>query len=60
MAMNTVEEYWNDWVNEMDEATKVITYHPDDYEGETIGIKYMKDEKVRGHSFRQSMYDGAG
>lgn len=47
MAMNTVEEYWNSWVTEVDEATKVITYHPDDYEGETIGIKYMKDEKVR-------------
>ena len=46
-AMNTVEEYWNKWVNEVDETTKLIHYHPDDYEGSTLGIKYMKNEKVR-------------
>ena len=33
--------------NEVDETTKAIDYHPDDYEGSTLSIKYMKNEKVR-------------
>ena len=46
-GMNTVEEYWNKWVTEMDDATKEIKAHPDNYEGSTLGIKYMKNENIR-------------
>lgn len=46
-SMNTVEEYWNKWVSNMDECTKVISQHPNDYEGSTIGMKYIKDHNVR-------------
>ena len=46
-AMNTVEDYWNKWVTDLDETTKAIQHHPDDYEGGTLGIKLMKNEKVR-------------
>lgn len=46
-GMNTVEEYWNKWVTEMEESTKEIKNHPDNYEGSTLGIKYMKNDNVR-------------
>ena len=57
-GMNTVEEYWNKWVTEMEESTKKIKNHPDNYEGGTLGIKYMKDESMR--SLLQSIHARRG
>lgn len=46
-AMNTVEEYWNNWVTQIDELIHDIGYHPDMYEGNTIPMKYLYSDKMR-------------
>ena len=54
-AMNTIEEYWNDWVTGIDNAMKEISQNPNDYEGSTICIKYLRNEKMR--SYLHSMHN---
>lgn len=47
-AMNSVEEYWNKFVNEVDEAVQDIKFNPEKYEGGTIAAKMIRSERVRG------------
>ena len=46
-AMNTVEEYWNKRVNDANQTILDIKDHPRKYEGSTLPIKILRDEKVR-------------
>lgn len=46
-AMNSVEEYWNKRVNDVNETILDIKDHPDNYEGNTLPIKILHSNKVR-------------
>ena len=46
-AMNMVEERWNNYVTTVEETMRDIKEHPEEYEGSTIPIKYIRSEKVR-------------
>ena len=46
-TMNSIEQYWNKRINEVNEAILNIKDHPDDYEGSTIPIKILSNNKVR-------------
>ena len=56
-VINTIENYWADWVKEMENSKREIIDHPNDYEGKNIMIKCLLNDKVRSkieriHSFR--------
>lgn len=57
-AMNTVEEYWNKWVTEVDQSVHNIAYHPENYEGSTTAMKTIRDEKIR--SLFQNIHNRRG
>ena len=46
-AVNSAEQYWNSWVKEVDEASKDIFSHPEQYEGGNIAIKHIFNEEMR-------------
>lgn len=46
-TMNQVEEYWNKRATDLNEAILDIKDHPDKYEGSTIPMKIIRNEKVR-------------
>ena len=46
-AMNTVEEYWNKRVNDVNQTILDIKDHPRNYEGSNLPIKILRTEKVR-------------
>ena len=46
-AMNSVEEYWNNRVNDVNETVLDIKDHPDNYEGSTVPIKILRSSKMR-------------
>lgn len=46
-AMNTVEEYWNKRVNDANQTILDIKDHPANFEGSTLPIKMLRDEKMR-------------
>ena len=46
-VMNTSEEYWNGWVSEVNNLTKVVGSHPDDYEGGSLPIKLLNNLEMR-------------
>lgn len=46
-TMNSIEQYWNKRINEVNETILNIKDHPDDYEGSTIPIKILSNNKVR-------------
>ena len=46
-AMNTVEEYWNNRVTDVNETILDIKDHPENYEGNTLPIKIIRSSKVR-------------
>ena len=46
-SMNSVEEYWNKRVNDVNETILDIKDHPDNYEGSTIPIKILSSSKMR-------------
>jgi hypothetical protein len=46
-AMNSVEEYWNNRVNDVNETVLDIKDHPDNYEGSSVPIKILRSSKMR-------------
>ncbi len=46
-TMNSVEEYWNKRVTDLNETVIDIKDHQDNYEGSTVPIKILRLEKVR-------------
>lgn len=46
-TMNQVEEYWNKRATDLNEAILDVKDHPDNYEGNTIPMKIIRNEKVR-------------
>ena len=46
-TMNSVEEYWNKRVTDLNETVLDIKDHQDKYEGSTVPIKILRLEKVR-------------
>lgn len=46
-SMNSVEEYWNKRVNDVNQAILDIKDHPDNYEGSTVPIKILRSSKIR-------------
>ena len=46
-SMNTVEEYWNDWANDVEAVKKEIASHPDDYVGAHKSSKFMHSDELR-------------
>ena len=46
-TMNQVEEYWNKRATDLNGAILDIKDHPDQYEGSTIPMKIIRNEKVR-------------
>ncbi|MBP5527864.1 MAG: hypothetical protein J6X79_05355 [Bacteroidales bacterium] len=46
-SINTVEEYWNGWVNDVESVKKEITSHPSDYVGAHKGSKFMHNDELR-------------
>lgn len=46
-TMNSVEEYWNKKVTDLNETVLDIKDHHDNYEGSTVPIKILRSEKVR-------------
>ena len=46
-AMNSVEEYWNSWVTDIDNTVKEIIENPDKYEGSTPYMKLLRNDKLR-------------
>ena len=46
-SINTVEEYWNGWVNDVESVKKEITSHPSDYVGAHKGSKFMNSDELR-------------
>ena len=46
-AMNSVEEYWNSWVTDIDNTVKEIIENPDNYEGSTPYMKLLRNDKLR-------------
>lgn len=46
-TMNSVEEYWNKRVTDLNETVLDIKDHQDKYEGSTVPIKTLRLEKVR-------------
>ena len=46
-AMNSIEQYWNKRINEVNEAVLLIKDHPNDYEGSNVPIKVLNNNKVR-------------
>lgn len=45
--MHFIEEYWNKWTTNVNEATADIADHPDNYEGGTWAVKCLRCEKTR-------------
>ena len=46
-AMNSVEEYWNNRVTDVNETILDIKDHPENYEGNTIPIKILHSGKIQ-------------
>lgn len=46
-TMNHVEEYWNKRATDLNEAILDIKDHPDQYEGSSIPMKIIRNDKVR-------------
>lgn len=46
-AMESVEEDYNNWVKDITATEREIKYHPDNYEGTSIPLKILGDEKMR-------------
>lgn len=46
-AMNSIEEYWNKWANNVNEAVIDISDHPSNYEGDTWAVKCLRSERIR-------------
>ena len=50
--MNSVEEFWNDWVSETQTLSNEISGHSDQYPGITVPSKYMHNEEMRLRMYR--------
>ena len=46
-VMHSIEEYWNKWTTNVNEATTDISDHPGNYEGGTWAVKCLRCEKTR-------------
>lgn len=46
-VMHSIEEYWNKWTTNVNEATTDIADHPGNYEGDTWAVKCLRCEKTR-------------
>lgn len=46
-AMNSIEEAWHSWTDNVNESTRDVLDHPNNYEGSTWAIKYLRSEKIR-------------
>lgn len=46
-AMNSIEQYWNKRIKDVNEAVLLIKDHPDDYKGSNVPIKVLNNYKVR-------------
>ncbi len=46
-AINGVEEQYNEWVKGIVEAKQDINNNPDNYEGNTKAMKFMRSERIR-------------
>ena len=46
-VMHSIEEYWNKWTTNVNEATTDIADHPSNYEGDTWAVKCLRCEKTR-------------
>lgn len=46
-VMNTSEEYWNGWLTEVNNLIKVVSSHPDDYEGNSTAAKLLNNLEMR-------------
>lgn len=57
-SMNTVEEYWNDWINDVDALKKDISGHPDDYVGANKASKQLHSEELRNRIARVHNWRG--
>lgn len=46
-SINTVEEYWNGWVNDVETISKAIGDNPNDYPGSNRAIKFIQNSEIR-------------
>ena len=46
-AMHSIEEYWNKWTSNVNEAVIDISDHPGNYEGDTWAVKCLRSEQIR-------------
>ena len=53
-----MEDYWKDWVLEMNHSVDVVINNPNDYEGKNIAIKCLNSEKVRNNISRIHLFRG--
>ena len=57
-AMNSSEDYWNDWVTELNKLTKEIYNHPDDYPGSSNAVKLLNNQEMRNNMERMHHWCG--
>lgn len=48
-CMNSAEEYWNNYSNELLKAQDYILEHPDEFEGSSYRMKMLRNAKIRQH-----------
>lgn len=57
-AMKQVEEYWNNRMTDANNALLEIKSHPDNYDGSSMSIKVLGDDKIRrtlnGHHYMRA------
>ena len=51
-AINQIEEYWNGWVNEVEDLRKEIAGNPDNYPGVNKGSKLIHNSEMRNYVAR--------
>lgn len=57
-TINQMEDYWKDWVLEMNHSVDEVINNPNDYEGKNIAIKCLNSEKVRNNISRIHLFRG--
>ena len=51
-AINQIEEYWNGWVNEVEDLRKEIAGNPDNHPGVNKGSKFIHNSEMRNYIAR--------
>lgn len=57
-TINSMEDYWKDWVLEVNHGLDDIINNPNDYEGKNIVIKCLGNEKVRNNISKIHLFRG--